>query len=532
MIGLLVAGLLGISGPSPDLQAGQSFTWSFPELAPTLRTLVNGMPEVPKLTVYLPRDYTPERKYPLIVLIPGAEGSAGDNADFARQTVGDEGYICVGVPSFKKSIVPMDADEKNKWSRMYIGPGDGPTAWSRYRVMFDRLFAEIRNIDAKQTFFGGFSNGANTVAAILSAEKDANPFLARFHHFVIVEGGRTIPPSRALRDHRFFLVRGGENKTDYHLGLKAVLTATKATYDEYIMPGVGHDYPPPAQVEVRNWIRREVAMPGESVISGRTEDSAITITTTTRCAGAIHSLTWRGQEFLDSADHGRQLQSASNFDAGSPIQAETYNPTEAGSARDGAGNLSSSQLLSLIVDGNRLMTFSRMAFWLNPGETSGGNPAKNRTVTSNHVLIKDVKIGVNGRSHLIRYDVIFMMPKDERHHEAVFESLTGYMPEVFKQFWRFDPKSRKLEPLSDGPGEQPDPVVLATADGAFAMGIYSPEKQPKGYGRWRFGPERVVKWNCVFRETDPVPGAGYHYRHYVAVGTLNQVREELDRLSR
>jgi len=528
----LMAGAILMTMSSAELRAGQSTTWSFPELAPTLRTLVNGSAEVPKLTVYLPVDYVPSRKYPLVVLIPGAEGGAGDNADFARQTMGNEGFICVGVPSFKKSIAPMEPDEKNKWSRMYIGPEDGPTAWSRYRVMFDRLFAEIPNIDAKKTFIGGFSNGANTVAAILSAGEEAKPFLARFQNFVIVEGGRTIPPFPALRGHRFYLVRGSENKSDYHAGLKAALRMAKATYDEYIMPGVGHDYPPTAQAEVRNWIRWEVAMRGESVINGRTEDSAITITTTTRCAGAIHSLTWRGQEFLDSADHGRQLQSASNFDAGSPIQAETYNPTEAGSARDGAGNLSSSQLLSIRAVGNRLATTSRMAFWLNPGENSSGNPAKNLTVTSNHVLSKEVTLGVNGRPHLIGYDVTFTLPQDERHHEAVFESLTGYMPEVFKQFWRFDPKSRKLEPLSDGPGEQPDPVVLATADGAFAMGIFSPEKKAKGYGRWRFGLERVVKWNCVFRVTDPVPGGNYRFRHYVAVGTLDQVREELDRLTR
>lgn len=456
MTGLL-AGVILMTMNSAELRPGSSITWDFPQLAPTLRTLVNGPAEVPKLSVYLPVDYSPTRKYPLVVLIPGAEGDAGDTADFTRQTMGDEGYICVGVPSFKESIAPMEAEEKNKWSRMYIGPGDGPTAWSRYRVMFDRLFAEIPNIDGNKTFIGGFSNGANTVAAILSAEKDAKPFLARFQNFVIVEGGRTIPPFPALRGHRFFLVRGGENKSDYHFGLKAVLKATRATYDEYIMPGVGHDYPPTAQAEVRNWIRREVAVPGESVISGRTEDSAITITTTTRCAGAIHSLTWRGQEFIDSADHGRQLQSASNFDAGSPIQAETYNPTEAGSARDGAENLSSSQLLSIRAAGNRLTTTSRMAFWLHPRESSGGNPAKNRTITSNHVLKKQVTIGVNGRPNLIGYDVTFTLPADERHHQAVFESLTGYMPEVFKQFWRFDPKSRKLEPLSDGPGSRPIP---------------------------------------------------------------------------
>ena len=266
---------------------------------------------------------------------------------------------------------------------------------------------------------------------------------------------------------------------------------------------------------------------GDSVIRGRTEDSQIVITTTSRCAGAIHSLKWRGKEFLDSYDHGRQLQSASNFDAGSTIAAETYNPTEAGSGSDGTGDSSSSILESLVTSDNQLMTQSRMAFWLRPGQFSGPNKAKNTSVVSNHVLKKTVTIGVRGRAHLIGYDVTFELPSDEKQSDAVFESLTGYMRPEFSEFWRYDRLSRTLQSLTDGPGEQPDPVVLATRDGAFAMGIYSPEKTKKGYGRWRFVPERVVKWNCVFRVHNPTRGGSFSYRHYVAVGTLDQVRTEL-----
>ncbi len=72
----------------------------------------------------------------------------------------------------------------------------------------------------------------------------------------------------------------------------------------------------------------------------------IVIRTTHRLAGAVDSLTWNGREFIDSVDHGRQLQSASNFDCGGTILAETFNPTRGGVApRDGAGPTSSSRLL-------------------------------------------------------------------------------------------------------------------------------------------------------------------------------------------
>ena len=81
----------------------------------------------------------------------------------------------------------------------------------------------------------------------------------------------------------------------------------------------------------------DAAVSGNAQIRAKAGPSEIVITTTSRLAGAIHSLTWNGREFIDSADHGRQLQSASNFDAGSRFIPETFNPTEAGSRFDGAG---------------------------------------------------------------------------------------------------------------------------------------------------------------------------------------------------
>ena len=272
---------------------------------------------------------------------------------------------------------------------------------------------------------------------------------------------------------------------------------------------------------------------GDAVIRGTAGPSDIVITTTARLAGAIHSLTWNGTEFIDSTDHGRQLQSASNLDCGQPtFPAETYNPTEAGARNDGAGPRSSSKLLELHAEGNTLRTTSRMAFWLAPGEDSQGNPARNTTILSNHLLSKRVHIGCKDLPHAIEYNVAFTLPKDEHHTAATFEALTGYMPEAFSRFWAFDPASGALSPLTDGPGEQPNPVVLATADGAYAMGVYAPGYQGVGYGRFRFVPEKVTKWNCVFRVRAP-DGLGpgpYRYRMFVAVGTLDDVTRTFRRL--
>ena len=277
---------------------------------------------------------------------------------------------------------------------------------------------------------------------------------------------------------------------------------------------------------------------GHAVIRGAAGGSEIVITTTPRLAGAIHSLTWGGKEFIDSTDHGRQLQSASNFDAGlAPISAETYNPTEAGSVDDGAGPTSSSRLLHMLSGPNYLQSTTQMAFWLPPGGSSSGQPARNHRVLSNHLLTKRVYIGQSRLPHAISYDVTFSLPIGEKHTEAVFEALTGYMPAEFSEFLYYDKTTGHCVPLSDGPGEQSAPVVLSVPGGSHAMGIFVPA--PSGsnligprYGRFRLDTAKVVKWNCVFRQTAPdgVLPSDYTFRMLVLVGNLEMVRSAMTQL--
>lgn len=274
---------------------------------------------------------------------------------------------------------------------------------------------------------------------------------------------------------------------------------------------------------------------GDAVIRGPLGESEIVITTTRRLAGAIHSLTWNGTEFIDSADHGRQLQSASSFDLQTPFTPETFNPTEAGSRDDRP--TSTSRLLHLVAGKDVLQSTNQMAFWLKPGQKSDGNLAKNATVLSDHLLIKRVTIGYRNLPQVIQYDVTFSVPATEKHNYAQFEVVTGYMPELFGKFWKYNAKTGELESLDDGPGEQNAPVVLATAAGDRAMGIYSPQQpavgyEALGYGRFRFREAGVTKWNCVFRvrnESGIRPG-DYSFHNFVIVGDLKLVTDGLREL--
>ena len=281
---------------------------------------------------------------------------------------------------------------------------------------------------------------------------------------------------------------------------------------------------------------------GNSVIRAAAGDSEIVITTTSRVAGAIHSLTWNGKEFIDSFDHGRQLQSAANFSRGGEYFPETFNPTEAGSRKDGAGGTSTSRLLKITTSGATLETTNQMAFWLAPGELSSGHPAVNDKLLSDHVVSKRVHIGhaILGRSlpHTIEYDVTFTVPPGEGHTFAQFEAVTGYMPAEFSRFWKFVSATRPLEELGDGPGEQAFPVVFATSSGSHAMGVYSPD-QPSpgfaaaGYGRFRFAADKVTKWNCVFRIRNAagIAAGDYKFRSFVVVGSLEAVKATLEELT-
>ncbi len=268
---------------------------------------------------------------------------------------------------------------------------------------------------------------------------------------------------------------------------------------------------------------------GNATISNLAGPSPITITTTQRLAGAIHSLTWNGMEFIDSYDHGRQLQSATSFNN----WGECFNPTEAGCNQDGTGNTSTSLLMYQQTQGNYMETQTLPAFWTQPGYTAPGcGYAINTTQRSSHYFRKRVTIGMPGMAHVIKYYTEYEIPVTDTFSSGVFEVTTGYMPSIFSQFYTYNPANQQLTPLSDGPGEQSLPVIFSTPNQLYAMGIYSPDlPQPNwnwvGYGRFRF-PD-CVKWNCVFREAPVYPGT-YSYRSFVIVGSLQNVQESMNQL--
>jgi hypothetical protein len=273
---------------------------------------------------------------------------------------------------------------------------------------------------------------------------------------------------------------------------------------------------------------------GNAQIQATSDGATAIITTTRRLAGAIGSFQWNGHEFINATDHGRELQSACSFDNSPTANAESFNPTEAGSCRDSDGTNTTSRLLEISAGGNHLHTRTQMAFWLAPGGRSEGQLARNTNTLSGYLLTKDVTIGFKRWPQALDYRVTFSVPAGVHHRNAQFEALTGYMPPEFSRFWQFDPATGKLQPLSNGPAGITNPVVLATPDGKFAMGVWAPpQSQPDTRGpifdRWNFDWAHVVKWNCVYRVRNPqgLPDGDFTYRMLVPFGTLAQVETML-----
>ena len=268
---------------------------------------------------------------------------------------------------------------------------------------------------------------------------------------------------------------------------------------------------------------------GDASISNIAGSSLITITTTERLAGAIGSLVWDGKEFINSYDHGRELQSATSFNN----MSECLNPTEAGSAHDDTGSTSTSFLQYLYASGNYLETQTQPAFWIQPGDTAPlCGYAVNTSERASHYFHKKVTIGMPDMPHVIQYNTEFDIPPNTSYTLGAFEVLTAYMPPDFSVFWNYDPVSYQLTPLSDGPGEQQVPIIFSTTDSSYAMGIYSPDLPDStypddGYGRFRY--DDCTKWNCVFKKS-PVESGTYKFRSYVLVGSLTNVEVSMSQL--
>jgi hypothetical protein len=274
---------------------------------------------------------------------------------------------------------------------------------------------------------------------------------------------------------------------------------------------------------------------GDAAIERPALGSTITVKTSARFAGAVSSIVFRGKEFVDSRDHGRELQSADFFD----VWGECFNPTEAGNVADGAKQTTSSKLLGEKTGPGWLATQTDMAFWTPPDwdyktykgrhcGTTTTTHAVNKAVTAGYLLDKRIEIGKGDLANVISDHVTFTVP--EAHSTGTFEAATLYTPSDFSQRYVLNLENGNVEPTTLQ-REQGSPVILATPDGKYAVGLFSPLFPPGtliGYGT--FGFPDTSKINCVFREKNVAAGQKFSYECDFALGTLDEVKAAILKL--
>lgn len=239
-----------------------------------------------------------------------------------------------------------------------------------------------------------------------------------------------------------------------------------------------------------------------------------------RVAGAIDYLAWNGMQFINAADHGRELQYAISNQYG-----ECYNPTEAGSMNDGAGPTTSSVLLGANTNGNIYRTVSKPAFWIAPGQRdpNGGCIGVNPTVVSRFITSKQVNIGAYGQWNAIQYLLSSYVPEPQSFIQ--YEAPTGYMPPSFNTFFIINLDSGQLMRVGPNTAETTEPVIISTADGTHAMGAYlarAPQSTYAHYARFYFA-GYTAKWSVVYRQW----GAGVgtlSFQSIICVGSLAEVQ--------
>lgn len=296
---------------------------------------------------------------------------------------------------------------------------------------------------------------------------------------------------------------------------------------------------------------------------GTAEISAngITIRTEARFAGAVSSLVFGGKEFVNIADHGRQIQTAWQInDTG-----ECMNPTEAGSGYDESSFSTSSRLLKIDKTADSIQTLVHPAYWLGPGSsgylcdfkenpTHPGIPwqtgiAGNLDRASRATLEKIVRIGYHNLPNVIEYvSRITLDPEDLAEvplRYMILQNPAAHLNGFLRSSFFYDPRSDNIMPGRPGPILLP--VIASSSDEKFAFGVYSDEVPFRGFighvqSRFlAYGIENVERAGIVVLKVRTaklpplgeqffLPGLAGVYRSFLIVGSLDEVRQSMRRL--
>jgi hypothetical protein len=284
---------------------------------------------------------------------------------------------------------------------------------------------------------------------------------------------------------------------------------------------------------------------GPAVGDAEFGNNTIAVKTSAGFGGAISSLVYGGQEFVNTSDHGRELQMAMFLDN----YGECLNPTEAGNYLDPAG-YSSTRILSTSVGPGTFFSHVNPAYYVLKGQPAGStNPCSTGLMSSNpsaDQFKKWVTVGAGGNPNVIEYKAYYAL--SQSRSVVYFEAPTAYLRSIFNRHLRFDPASGVLHEYREVDSDSNQttkyltgnvPAILAAGDG-WAMGMWSPDEAG---GRINYNVHQFYfSWDTTGASSTSKLTVGVGYgssppsqltiRTYIVVGSLQTVVNTIQALYR
>ena len=241
---VLMCGLALAAETSTAPQPGQPLTIQFPALPTTLFEMSKNKATVPSMTIFLPKNYDPKRKHPLLIFLNGGDGGPATSAAIARKLTQETDFVCAELPLFREKADPPPL--------IGLRDNDFTFMWPHFKTMLARLDELVPNIDPAHRVIGGFSNGAHTTAGMIDFVGDE--FVNYFSAYLFVEGGARLQHFERIKDRPVLVLFGGARNRDWEtsVGKPARDAGVKVTFHK--MENVGHAFPDAQYPVVREWL--------------------------------------------------------------------------------------------------------------------------------------------------------------------------------------------------------------------------------------------------------------------------------------
>jgi dienelactone hydrolase len=251
LVPLLSSGqaLGGTPAADPRVRPGATITLEFPEFGPMFhdRNLTG------RVEVYVPADWEPGRKFPLVCWLGGGRGT--HRAGILKGITAGRGYVCVALP-----YRPADESSKVGWVEQDAGWG---TSWRHYASILAEVERVVGNVDPERRAVMGFSSGGAAVGSLIKETKEFTDYFWAFGVAGYAVWNRSANHERL--EGRPVLMYGGSG--DPRMGKwredKEWYDSRGVDAEVFVYKGHGH-VPPPREYrpKIRDWLDRKVARRG------------------------------------------------------------------------------------------------------------------------------------------------------------------------------------------------------------------------------------------------------------------------------